>query len=179
MRELGTKLTALTARRIVLSARAHTSRNDALRPGPKGGPRDRQPPLVGHRHRWGPASHGLGPKLCKFWRSCSMRHVLLRGNRRCGTVCTHTTNGFCLPDIPLPLACVCWLAFGRWNQVDIAPSMVCMHVMCLSVLNPSPFISRFSLSHDSLTDDSTSTPPTIQSRPSSISTKRTTNELNW
>ena len=95
-----------------------------------------------------------------------------------GTVCTHTTNGFCFRD---PL-CV-WVLDVNWAMESTGNCTVdvCMHAMCLSVLNRSPFCHRFFLFPwpSNFHHGSTSTPPTILSRPSSISTKRTTNELKW
>ena len=41
------------------------SGNHALCPRQKGGPRDRQPTLLGRRHRRRPTKHGFGTKLCK------------------------------------------------------------------------------------------------------------------
>lgn len=46
-------------------------RNHALCPRQKGGPRDRQPTLLGCCHRRCPTKHGIGAKLCEFCSSSS------------------------------------------------------------------------------------------------------------
>ena len=69
-----------------------------------------------------------------------MRLVLLRGNRRRYSLHAHYQR-FLPPEGGDPLASV-QRATERWNQRRII--YVCMHAICLSVLNRSPFISLFS-----------------------------------
>ena len=111
-----------------------------------------------------------------------MRLVLLRGNRRWYSLHAHYQR-FLPPRADRSPGC-CVLA-GNWTMESNGNVTVdALYTCAVSVCSQSltfllSILSRLMVTQLSLTACSTSTPPTILWRPSSISTKRTTNELKW